>query len=333
MSIYQTAADPAPDSEFEPGELHHLVVGNAGRLLDPRRTPVVVVDIKLDLGTFVVRLEAFEDKGACWEVPFEEVDRYQFACGCARVEPHDVAPLREAVARFDRSLSIACFEEATAATAERLAEARQDADAWLETNSRFLAGGAGLSDPADREGDPLLWKDLGDYMASKDLRDMEATFSRQYVSNPYSGELVKGHRIVIAELGLVAYDGKVVRDPGLFDGPWSRQHRAEHVLARLGFVHAVFTRAGHDRLALYRGISTEGPVHPPDNRTFVSATFSRDVAMSHFESGSARASRVLLRQAVPLDRVFMTYYETPQMSARFKEAEAVLLHDRDNTVF
>jgi len=70
MSIYQTAADPAPDSEFEPGELDHLVVGNAGRLLDPRRTPVTVVGIRLEVGTFVVRLEAFEDKGARWEVPF-----------------------------------------------------------------------------------------------------------------------------------------------------------------------------------------------------------------------------------------------------------------------
>ena len=333
MSIYQSAADPAPDSEFEPGELDHLVVGNAGRLLDPRRTPVTVVGIRLEVGTFVVRLEAFEDKGARWEVPFEEVDRYQFARGGARAAPDDAARLREAMARFDRPLSIPCFEEATAATADRLTEARRDADAWLETNSRFVAGGAGLPDPADREGDPLLWRDLGDYMAWKGLRDMEATFARQYVSNPYSGDLVKGHRIVIAELGLVAYEGKVVRDPALFDGPWSRQRRAEHVLARLSFVHGVFTRAGRDFLDLYRGISTEGPVHPPDNRTFVSATFSRDVAMSHFESGSARASRILLRQAVPLDRVFMTYYETPQMSAQFKEAEAVLLRDTDNTVF
>jgi hypothetical protein len=333
MSIYQADADPAPDSEFEPGELHHLVVGNTGRLLDPRRTPVVVVGLRLERGTFVVRLEAFEDKGACWEVPFEEVDRYQFARGVARAAPDVIADVREAVARFDRALSIPCFEEATTATAERLAEARKDADAWLETNSRFLAGGTRLPDPADREGDPLLWKDLGDYMAAKGLRDMEAAFARRFVSNPYSGELVKGHRIVIAELGLVAYVGKVVRDPGLFDGPWSRQRRAEHVLARLGFVHAVFARAGHDHLVLYRGISTEGPLHQPDNRTFVSSTFSRDVAMSHFESGSARAGRVLLAQAVPLDRVFMTFYETPQMSAPFKEAEAVLLHDKGNAAF
>ncbi|MHC4102773.1 MAG: hypothetical protein ACYSW1_18040, partial [Planctomycetota bacterium] len=131
MSIYQSAADPAPDSEFEPGELHHLVEGNAGRLLDPRRTPVTVVGIRLELGTFVVRLEAFEDAGARWEVPFEEVDRYQFARGGPRASSADVARFREAVARFDRPLSIACFEVARAETLRHLDEARRDAAEWL----------------------------------------------------------------------------------------------------------------------------------------------------------------------------------------------------------
>jgi hypothetical protein len=333
MSIYETAADPAPDSEFEPGTLDHLVVGNAGRLLDPRRTPVAVVAIEVETGTVVVRLEAFEDKGACWEVPFEEVDRYQFARGGARAAADDVTRFREAVDRFDRPLSIPCFEQARADTTRRLAEVCREAEEWLDANSRFLAGDGGLPAPATREGDPLLWKDLGDFMAAKGLRDMEEAFARQYVSNPFSGELVKGHRIVIAELGLVAYEGKIVRDPRLFDDPWSRACRAEHVLARMGLVHALFRRLGHDRLVLYRGISTEGPMHPPDNRTFVSATFSREVAMSHFESAGDRATGVLLRQAVPVDRVFMTYYETPQMNAPFKEAEAVLLYEKDNTAF
>jgi hypothetical protein len=170
-------------------------------------------------------------------------------------------------------------------------------------------------------------------MAVHGLADMDDAFARQYVCNPNSGELVKGHRIVIAELGLVAYEGKVIRDPGLFDGDWSRPRRADHVLARLGFVHAAFTRAGRDRLVLYRGLSNEGPLHPPGNRTFVSATFSRDVAMSHFESGTATATRTLVGRTVPLDRVFMTYHETAQMNAQFKEAEAVLLYESENTAF
>jgi len=38
-----------------------------GRLLDSRRTPVSVVEVRLDTGTFVIRIDGFEDKGATWE--------------------------------------------------------------------------------------------------------------------------------------------------------------------------------------------------------------------------------------------------------------------------
>ena len=163
--------------------------------------------------------------------------------------------------------------------------------------------------------------------------EIEDAFARQFVSNPRSGELVKGHRMVIAELGLVPFEGKVVRDPELFDEPWSRERRAEHVLARLSFVFAVFTGLGHRHLDLYRGLSTEEPLRPARNDTFVSATFSREVAQSHFDCGSPRATRVLSRQAVAVERVFMTYFETAHMNEQFKEAEAVLLFEKQNLVF
>ena len=62
MSVYLKREDAPPDSEFEPGALHHLVAGNAGRVLDPRRTPITIVDIRPDTGTFVLRIDDFEDK-------------------------------------------------------------------------------------------------------------------------------------------------------------------------------------------------------------------------------------------------------------------------------
>ena len=40
-------------------------------------------------------------------------------------------------------------------------------------------------------------------MTEKGLWDIEEAFAEQYVRNPNSGELVKGHAIVLAELGLV----------------------------------------------------------------------------------------------------------------------------------
>ncbi len=55
MSIYLDNPDLAPDSDFEPGAHRHLVVSNKGRLLDSRRTPVSVVEVRVAVGTPVPR--------------------------------------------------------------------------------------------------------------------------------------------------------------------------------------------------------------------------------------------------------------------------------------
>jgi hypothetical protein len=65
----------------------------------------------------------------------------------------------------------------------------------------------------------------------------------------------------------------------------------------------------------------------------VSATFSLDVAMSHFNNRDPTSTGVLLRQPVPTARLFMTYLETAQMNCHYKEAEAVLLRDPANAIF
>jgi hypothetical protein len=107
--------------------------------------------------------------------------------------------------------------------------------------------------------------------------------------------------------------------------------RAEHIFARLGFVRALFSRLGRGRLVLYRGMAICGPLQTPRNHTFISATFSRRVASSHFDAGiegsTGVTTRVLLSQAVAVERAFMTFYETAAMNAKFREAEAVLLWD------
>ena len=67
-------------------------------------------------------------------------------------------------------------------------------------------------DLSAQTGNPALWTDLKRYMTEESLWDIEEMFAEQYVRNPNSGELVKGHAIVLAELGLVAFEGKQVRD-------------------------------------------------------------------------------------------------------------------------
>ncbi|MHC4949255.1 MAG: hypothetical protein ACYTG1_13535, partial [Planctomycetota bacterium] len=216
----------------------------------------------------------------------------------------------------------------------RLAAARAEADGWLAGHSRFCAEGRTLPDPETRRGDPALGDDLRRYMTDRGLADVETAFARQFVSGPHAGEIVKGHQVVLAELGLVPYEGKVLRDPATFEGDWTRDRRAAHVLARLGFVRALFGRLGHDQVELYRGLCSERePLGPPRNNTFVSASFSRAVAESHFEAADTAACRLLLAQAVPVERVFMTYHETAEMNGAYLEAEAALLFDGDNILF
>jgi hypothetical protein len=71
--IYSGNEDRTPDSDFASGELRYLVVGNRGRLLDARRTPITVLDVSADRGSFVIRVDAFEDRDARWELGLEEI--------------------------------------------------------------------------------------------------------------------------------------------------------------------------------------------------------------------------------------------------------------------
>lgn len=330
--VYQFNSDMLPDARFVPGELKHLVPGNEARLLDPRRTPLRVLELKLEVGAFVVELIDFEDKGARWELPFEDVDRCQFALGCVEAEPGEVAQLEEIIARLDRPLVIAADRDQRATTDATIASLRVDIGAWLDRESAFFRSGAEL-DTSTLEGDPALWSDLERSMKAADLWDIEEPFAEQYVANPRSGELVKGHRIVLAELGLAAFEDKLVRDPMLFVGAWSKPRRAAHILHRLAFVREILARSGHASLVLYRGLTCQGQPERRGADSFVSATFSLDIAMSHFNDRDRASTGVLLRQSVPSERVFMTYLETAPMNRHYKEAEAVLLQDEASTVF
>lgn len=331
--IHAFDADRLPDSDFEPGRLAHLVVDNRGRLLDPRRTPVRLVAVDEETGHFVVEIEAFEDRGARWEVPFEEVGGYQFRLGSPTLAAGKIAGYRRLARRLSRPMRIECEPRARKSCLARLRRLRRRCGAWLEQHSRFLAAGKDLNLDS-REGPELLQQDLRRFMEEHGVGELERQFAQRFVSNPSSGELVKGHRIVLAELGLVPYSGTVVRSPELFDAaPWTRAERALHLLCRLAFLREVFGRRGRSSVVLYRSLSCCGAPEPPRNTTFVSATFDFEVARSFLAEVDPSRTGVLYRQVVPVERLFMTYLETAEMNRQFQEAEAVLLWDARNAIF
>ncbi len=316
--IYASDPDAAPDSEFTPGELSYLVPGNRGRLLDARRTPMMVTATVIERGAFEVEITAFEDAGARWELPLWDVARFQFAPTGARAAPTAVGQMRAAIEQFDRELLIEPAPGAAADTLARVAAARE-----LVPPTPELV----LDSPT---GDPRLFELLEHHMAALGLSELDRRFTEVFVSNPSSGETVKGHAIVLAELGLCRFAGKAVRDPGLFAGEWSKPRRAEHLLSRMAFVQELFARSGLHEVTLYRGAAVTGPFPERAPASFVSATFSRAVAMEHFESAQ---TGVIWRQPVPVTRLLMTYLETRAMNQRFREAEAVLIGDPGSRSF
>jgi hypothetical protein len=330
--IYATDPDPEPDSNFVAGELRHLVAGNRGRLLDQRRTPIAIIATVPEKGAFELRIEAFEDAGARWELPLQDVGRFQFARGGATAAPNAVAELERATARFDRELVIECDPEARKDMLLRIAGERAAA------RERLAGGVPGYRiDLArhirERDGVPALFDLVDEVMAARDVAELEQRLSATFVTNPRSGEHVKGHAIVLAELGLCPYRGQVVRDPGLFEEPWSKTRRAAHIVARLGLIEALWSGWGLETATLYRGAAVDGPLPDRPPSSFVSATLSREVAAAHFEGGSSTRTAVLWRQRVPVSRLFMTFLETRELSLRFREAEAVLIGDPGNSAF
>lgn len=99
-----------------------------------------------------------------------------------------------------------------------------------------------------------------------------AAHRRDYVLNPWSGEWLKGMKIVLAELGLIGYQGTIPRKPDVFSGLGDKELRRQYILARCGFVQALFRRADLTEVPLYRG----WPASPTSFETpssLLSATF------------------------------------------------------------
>ncbi len=329
--IYDSDPDARPDTEYVGGELRDLVIGNHGRLLDARRTPITITAVAPETGAFEVEIGAFEDAGARWELPLDDVHRFQFERGGSVATADAVAELERAVARFDRALVIEPDLSVQEQTLRRIATVR-------EAIRKRLAGRDSLQVDlahhiSQREGNAQLYALLDEVMAVAGLQELDHRFSATFVSNPASGELVKGHAIVLAELGLCPYRGKIVRDPELFTGAWSKPQRAEHLVTRLAFTQELLSSWGVDTLTVYRGAAVDGPMPAPSPSSFVSATLSREVATAHFEGGPSTQAAVLWRQEVPITRLLMTFLETQEMNERFHEAEAVLIADPSNRAF
>lgn len=320
------------DDGFEPVCLAHLVVGNPARLLDPRRTPVTFVALHKDIAAFSVEINSFEDKGAIWQLPLWDVKKFQIQKDASLLPHSEVSELQSLVEKYNQKTEIKLNHKSRASSLRKLMELRKQADDWMNAHSDFF-GQDRKVDLTKSKGQPSLQADIAGWFDLFDLREMDAKFARVFASNPASTELVKGHRMVLAEMGLCPFMGRIQRDPNLFSGAWSFERRSLHILTRMAFVQALFVRLGHAELPLFRTVYSNGDIEPPRNKGFVSATFSTPVAQALFESGQTCDKAVMIWQKVPISRLFMTYLETERLNHPYQEAEAILLYDAGNALF
>jgi len=330
--IYENAPLIEKDEGFELAHLAHLVIGNQARLLDPRRTPVKIVDLQKNIAAFSVEITAFEDKGAIWQLPLWYVHKFQFQKNAKRLPVLDADILQKLVDKYNRNVELEFNHSATASTLCKLEDYRRQADEWLCKHSAFIQQKQEV-DLTSPIGKSSLQADLARWFRQFDLHDLDTQFADNYVSNPASTELIKGHRMVLADMGLCPYQGGIQRDPELFSGVWTREIRTLHILTRMAFVQGLFLRLGYEKLPLFRAIYSDDEIERPRNQGFVSTTFSSSVASSLFESGQTCEMAIMTWQKVPVKRLFMTHIETERLNQPYREAEAILLFDMDNPLF
>ncbi len=325
MPIHQQHPDRQADSAFVPGELAFLVPGNRCRLLDGRRTPGVIEAYHPENATFTWRISDFEDEGKTWDLPAEDVRRFQFEPDSKQLDDRAVRDLEKQVERFQQPLVIGADPATRNVTERAVIYLTGGAKSWLTEHSRFFNEGTTLDLDA-RQGPPALAQDLLNYMEDHELRDLEERAAENVVLNPRSGELVKGMLIVLAEMGLADFQGTIPRTPDIFQGEMSKSHRKRYLAHRLAFVRAYFQLLGRDEVVLYRGMSTEGAWNKRP-RTFLSCTFSLEVAQAfaEFERGNKYRHAYLVKFTVPVERLWMTYLETAAMNRQYREAEALVL--------
>jgi hypothetical protein len=331
MPVYEFDPAPAPDAEYVAGTLDLLVAGNRGRLLDARRTPVLVTAVSPETGAFEIEVRAFEDAGARWELGLEEVTRFQFDRDGAVATPEEVARLARARQRFEVELVIETDPAACARTADAIASERRSVREAL-AGAEFLRELDLDTLVRAREAHSGTTALIAELLTDRELGDLDEHFAVTFVSNPRSGELVKGHAVVLAELGVCRYEGPIIRDRRVFE-TWPKDVRAKHIIFRLALMRELYSALGAGAPTLFRAASHAGPIPPSPPRSFVSATFSREVAEDHFAGGARTTSAVIWRQRTPTERLFMSFLETAALNRQFREAEAILVAGAGREMF
>jgi len=335
LSIYQYNKNKLPDREFFSGEIAFLVEGNRCRLLDGRRTPGVIGEYNDESAMFRWQIADFEDKGKYWEVPAEGIVRYQFTKDAKKLDIKRIKEINSSIKKYQKMLMIKIVEKKKRQTEVEIQKAERSISNWLKNNSTFFKNQERLNFKS-RKGSASLAKDFTRYMKSVGMKAIEQRTAEIIVLNPNSGEWIKGMAIVLAEMGLVPYKDKIPRTRDIFEGLGKKDKRRNYLIHRLAFVRACFHLLDIKDVTLYRGMSTEQEWGKRASaRIFISFTLNPKIAKAYcvFSRDSDFKHSYFLKRTFPVERLFMTYLETAAMNMQYKEAEAFVLYNKEDSIF
>lgn len=308
-------------TQAEVAKLANLNLGATLWMCDPRNTPVRFTALSENTASFTVKVLDFEDTGAHWTFPVWQSHKFRCDPDAPSLPQSTQNALTAASHQLNQRLQVPIKASQSADTVAQLSKLTAQAQNWLAK--------AGHHPNAVRSAETFTAftdpKVLSTWLTKHDTQYIETDFANQLVSNPHAGETIKAHRLALADLGLCAFEGNILRDPAELSGAKSLSHRKRHILTRLAFLRAAFHALEITHLPLYRVIYSDTPLTPPRLTGFVSATFSQSIALRFLKNGQAKRHAALYWQRVPITRVFMTHLETPQMRSLYKEHQALLL--------
>jgi len=326
MSLHQSNPNKLPDSMYNKGSLKYLVKGNSCVLLDGRRTPGIIENIHMDAGMFIWRITDFEDKGKFWELPFEDIVKFQFLDHEKSNQDDEVELYRKIIKSKQVPLHIRIKKKQQKETQRSINEIKKSIHEWLNKNSKFFQTNQPLI-LEDKKGSNLLAKDLQRYMNHLNLLYLENETAEAFCLNPKSGELIKGMMICLAEMGLVDYHAYATRKASTFKNTYRKEIRKKYLLHRLAFVQALFEKVALKEIVVYRGMTSEKPFQVM-KRPIISTTLSLSTAKEFFDESNDKniKSSYLLKLTIPISQILMTYIETQHFNQQYLEQEVIMLN-------
>ena len=92
-----------------------------------------------ETGLATVEILAFEDKGALWDLPYEEVGKYQFIRGSPRTSAEVIGRIEREAARLNRQVEVSCESSQRDETLAMISRERDLVEAAKKLNA-FSAG-------------------------------------------------------------------------------------------------------------------------------------------------------------------------------------------------